>query len=604
MTSDPARQFFTALFGDAVDASRVLSIFTLPGGAVRFFSDTARAAEYAVAAADQRDVYFGCGLYRPGVAGRGTAAEVACITSAWADIDFGPNSKKAIPPDEAAARGILARILARPSILVHSGHGLHPYWRLREPWVLDSPQEAQRAAAFTRRFVATLQAAAQDAGGWTLDSVGDLARILRVPGTVNRKNGENLPVRLLEINDDPGLDPDNFAQYLVDDADRPVTAASAVITNGLILDPSRSPPFDLIDALLTNDPKFLRTWRRRRTDLKDGSASAYDLAVANACALAGWTDQSIYDAMVTWRRKHGESDPGKMTRPRYVADVMAKARAGKASLDAIRELDELRPATELPVQVATKTPPVPPVASKPGDLAGNATQATETPTAPPVTPESPPEPTRAAGPATGADRTRIIDLLRKAIGIGLVRWVQHGDENANYSLILADGRDVLIGNAEDVLNQRRFRAAVYEATGQTAMRMKEDAWTRVCNALGRVADKVANLESSRQQFADDLVGVYLQATRPVPEAQWQTALEFAQPFERGGFVHVNLNEVQKFAKLALGQRVERHVLWPALRAAGWEQVNASGRVRGKAFGKVYWRKAVTVEESDYDATSG
>lgn len=77
-----------------------------------------------------------------------------------------------------------------PSVVVDSGGGIHGYWLLREPWVLDS-DEARAAAEIVQR-------------GWVQRVIGadpsvhDLVRILRIPGTLNFKYTPPRPVQFLE----------------------------------------------------------------------------------------------------------------------------------------------------------------------------------------------------------------------------------------------------------------------------------------------------------------------------------------------------------------------------------------------------------------------
>ncbi len=73
-----------------------------------------------------------------------------------------------------------------PSLIVYSGHGLQPRWLLSRPWIFAGPDDRAAAAALVRDWQDRLrQLAAQR--GWTLDSTHDLARIMRLPGTFNRK---------------------------------------------------------------------------------------------------------------------------------------------------------------------------------------------------------------------------------------------------------------------------------------------------------------------------------------------------------------------------------------------------------------------------------
>ena len=71
---------------------------------------------------------------------------------------------------------------------------------------------------------------------------------------------------------------------------------------GLALDPDAEPSAVRLDALLTADPKFRRSWGQ---DRKDQSPTAYDLSLATMAMQAGWSDQEVVNLLICWRRKHG-----------------------------------------------------------------------------------------------------------------------------------------------------------------------------------------------------------------------------------------------------------------------------------------------------------
>lgn len=84
--------------------------------------------------------------------------------------------------DEAAKQQALKdldKLGFTPACVVDSGGGLHIYIFLRTPFVLDTPEKYQRAVDLQWAIV-------EMAGGD--DSVKDLARVLRVPGTLNLKS--------------------------------------------------------------------------------------------------------------------------------------------------------------------------------------------------------------------------------------------------------------------------------------------------------------------------------------------------------------------------------------------------------------------------------
>lgn len=174
-----------------------------------------QAATRAYALASAKDVYFGVGLRRQKVQGRGSNNDVSAIPGLWIDIDVagGAHKQKDLPPTVENAVTFLKEFPLLPTALVHSGHGLHGYWLFKEPWEFESDTERQEAARLLRRFQKTLQALAKQQG-WKLDTTSDLARVLRVPGTFNHKDNPPAKVEVLELNDDRCYNPSDFQPYL------------------------------------------------------------------------------------------------------------------------------------------------------------------------------------------------------------------------------------------------------------------------------------------------------------------------------------------------------------------------------------------------------
>lgn len=118
------------------------------------------------------------------------ATDASVVPALWVDLDAGPG--KLHSTAESALDALLAwtqrRALPAPTHVIRSGAGLHVYWLLDAPVSLDRWQPA--AQRFKRALAA--DRVADDLGCTT-----DAARILRVPGTHNRKNGSPLPVQLL-----------------------------------------------------------------------------------------------------------------------------------------------------------------------------------------------------------------------------------------------------------------------------------------------------------------------------------------------------------------------------------------------------------------------
>jgi len=174
-----------------------------------------QAATRAYALASTKDVYFGVGLRGRKVQGRGSNNDVCTVPGLWIDIDVAGNNhkQKDLPPTIEDAVAFLKEFPLLPTALVHSGHGLHGYWLFKEPWEFEDDAERQEAARLLRRFQKTLQSRAEEKG-WKLDTTSDLARVLRVPKTLNHKNNPPAKVMVLELDESRRYNPSDFEPYL------------------------------------------------------------------------------------------------------------------------------------------------------------------------------------------------------------------------------------------------------------------------------------------------------------------------------------------------------------------------------------------------------
>jgi energy-coupling factor transporter ATP-binding protein EcfA2 len=147
--------------------------------------------------------------------GRGLAHLSHVFPGFWADIDIdGPGHKHEIcqpdctkkhskhitnplPPDVDAAKKVIHEAgLPEPTLLIHSGGGLYPWWMLHEPHLITD--DLADMAMLSARWQHALLAGAERLGYHYGTGVGDLSRILRIPGTVNRKAGLERPCRIIE----------------------------------------------------------------------------------------------------------------------------------------------------------------------------------------------------------------------------------------------------------------------------------------------------------------------------------------------------------------------------------------------------------------------
>lgn len=192
----------------------------------RTFSDVADAADYA----ERLDARGDKGIYvrtttlaRPiGVFERGSEKDSKALPGFAFDIDIaGPGHKhkpdmhegRHLPPDEATAmQVVLGCGLPEPTLWVHSGGGLYPWWMFNEPLDVASTGDMPELENLTRAQTVSdmmdriLFHAFKDAGWDYGTGVNDSARILRLPGTVNRK--DDTPPRPCRM-----LDPASYTFY-------------------------------------------------------------------------------------------------------------------------------------------------------------------------------------------------------------------------------------------------------------------------------------------------------------------------------------------------------------------------------------------------------
>ncbi len=123
------------------------------------------------------NIYFGVATRN----GSGTKEAIREIVTLHADIDF-----KDTPRDKALS--LIASLPFWPSFLVETGGGLHVYWLLKEP---EGKDAIPRVEAINRGLAKAL--------GGDLAAC-DASRILRLPGSFNRKPeyGEPRPVSVIE----------------------------------------------------------------------------------------------------------------------------------------------------------------------------------------------------------------------------------------------------------------------------------------------------------------------------------------------------------------------------------------------------------------------
>lgn len=219
MTSD----FLRALWPEPVG---FLSAFTIPGKqtlCAETVEDLAAAIQPHV---KTNNVYVRATsmLDIPDDGYRGSAEDSYAMPGIWADIDILGDAHKAkdLPPDIATATAIANCTELPPSIIVHSGNGIQAWWVFKEPVAFSDKNHIHAGNQLVQQWQAILANHARSLG-YRIDATHDLARIMRLPGTLNLKDpSKPKPVTFTDYGH--RYNPSDFLEIVKIQAPKPVKA--------------------------------------------------------------------------------------------------------------------------------------------------------------------------------------------------------------------------------------------------------------------------------------------------------------------------------------------------------------------------------------------
>jgi hypothetical protein len=538
-----AAGFLRDLFGDAPSPDARIALWTKATKRTDYLGDASEAERFA----GQPDVYVHAALAGSGAprAKRPKAKHAAAVPGVWADIDVagGPDD----PPGKLLAQNVdealeVANAILTPTLVVHSGYGVQAWWLLEEPWMLRTDDERGQAGRMAQGWQRLLRNAALDKG-FGLDSTHDLARLMRLPGTLNNKGpeGTTAPVRVLE---------DDGPRYPVEDlATRAMAAVPPHEPAGKVqISPERRLPLQKFEALKEHSESFRHTWEhsRRERETKGWSMSEYDLALSSMAVNAGWSDDEVAELITEHRKRYvGEHDE-KAVRQDYLERTIAKAHQNK-------KIDERSEHQDAAI-------------SEMAEMAES--------------PNGVPDPGRA------------ISLFNEIIGGGregapvIKELVQYGTEpeDARFVFVLADGKEINVGPYNNLRQTRRLDERIGPSTGFVMNPIKEDLrWISALTALLRIAQIREEVEDKTREWVKRYTDDRLGASR-------EEAAREGEPFDEEGFIHVKAGPLARYVKMAMRERIAQADLAPLLRRAGFEQQTIHYETKdGKRSTASYWR---------------
>lgn len=517
-TPSQAETFLSSLFGGIPD-DQCFYIWKLSSH-MTFWHTKDQIHDAAAFARQQTNIYVGVSLLHKALARqkgerqRVTNNDSSGTVGLYSDIDFGTegHKKPGNPPTVEDAMWVLDNAPLSPSLVVHSGNGLQAWWLFDQPWLFYAQDVRLEAANLSERWNKTISTVAAQ-HDWSVDSVYDLARVLRVPETFNEKpNAATKPVSLVYRSD---------RRYTLDQI---VSVIPKVITPNnelnleVVVDLHTEPALKKMMLLMDYDPKFHQSFYRSRTDdMKDKSNSGYDMSLASIAARAGWSDQEIVDLIIASRR---ESKAEVEDRVSYFKTTIKKARFVHNDEQVFMHVERTQ------------------------DESGSIAEILD-------------------------DRDEALKLLRAQLGIHITRVVRYvSNPPYRYAIVTMENGTVDLPNVDSLIVHNRLRSHLADL-GTLIPNFRSDRWSKVAKLLLQVCED----EDAGETDFENLQGWlsdYLLANKPDDDVE--QALKDRAPIRDEDGVWISSDDFRRWMILnSMELQHTRKTLGPALKSMGCDR---------------------------------
>ena len=303
-------------------------------------------------------VYWAVNACKPDLTKKARKADVEWLLGIWADLD--PIKGRDLAEEHDRLHRLAGELMALPwppTVIISSGGGIQPLWRLETP--LEATQEFRQAIeVLGRRIEAAL-------GG--IENTSNVDRVLRLPFTINHPNRIKIEQGRAPVMS--GILAESSVRYpwrdlealVVHLEDEPLENAVPVefqprgYVNGASVHIEELPDYpteEQIEALLENHANARVIWDQ--TTLyppQDTSPSGWDQSFASTLAALGFPPERVASYLRAYRAHHSP-EKGKQDRADYIVRTVERAQPADAHIgegpEPGGEQDECRPEDEPP----------------------------------------------------------------------------------------------------------------------------------------------------------------------------------------------------------------------------------------------------------------
>jgi hypothetical protein len=322
---------------------------------------------------------------------------------------------------------------------------LQVWWLFDEVWHFADEKD-RKIAARTVEVWNNIAKSYAIKYGYDVDMTHDLARVMRLPGTINAKVVENpVPVKIMSSSDKRY----NVSKIKEICADFAITlkgnntTEKSYVSNysniNIVVNENANPPFDKFMLLMKN-PKFKKSCERNRKDLTDQSPSSYDNSIASFAINAGWTDQEIVDTLIALRRNNNEGN--KENRVDYFQRTIGKLRV---QFEENMLVNDFKKEQTLDGKVLS--------------------QCLET-------------------------KENELRTINERLGLNIKRIIKYVSDPPIFSLEMEDGKSIKLGEVGNLITQKSFIKNIAAVSGIYVRTRKPAVWDIVAALLLKVCEEV------------------------------------------------------------------------------------------------------------------